>query len=246
MTRSSIVRIAISVVLLGSRAATSDEPHWSYSGAQGPEHWVDLSSKNAACAGKNQSPIDLTGFIKADLAPLAFSYRSGGNEVVNNGHTVEVDYAKGSSLSVDGIPFELIQFHFHAPSENLIEGKSFPIEAHFVHANRDGELAVVALLFTDGADNPGLAEIWSMLPKNEGERNRLSPPFAADRLLPSDRDYYRYSGSLTTPPCTEGVRWLVLKHPVTASRAQIDALSHVLHEHNNRPVQPTNGRPILQ
>ena len=243
MRRIPIVLIAIAV--LGSSAAISDEQHWSYSGAHGPDHWADLSSKNTACAGKNQSPIDLAGFIKADLTPLAFSYRAGGNEVVNNGHTVQVNYAKGSTITVDGIPFELIQFHFHAPSENLIEGRSFPLEAHLVHANRDGELAVVALLFTEGADNPALAEIWSAMPTKEGEE-RLSRPFAVDRLLPAERDYYRYSGSLTTPPCTEGVRWLVLKHSATASRAQIDAFAHLLHGHNNRPVQPTHGRPVLQ
>jgi carbonic anhydrase len=246
MTRSLIARIAIAVLLFGSSAATSGEAHWSYSGAQGPDQWAKLSPKNAACAGMNQSPIDLTGFIEADLAPLEFSYRAGGDDVVNNGHTVQVGYAKGSTVTVDGIPFELVQFHFHAPSENLIEGKSFPLEAHFVHADRDGNLAVVALLFTEGAENPALAEIGRVLPKKEGEKERLSPPFAAEVLLPADRDYYRYSGSLTTPPCTEGVRWLVLKQSVTASSAQIDAFSRVLHEHNNRPVQPVHGRPVLK
>jgi carbonic anhydrase len=241
-----LLRVGLVVLSLASSTARSDEAHWTYSGAHGPEHWAGLSPKNAACAGVNQSPIDLKGFIEADLAPLAFSYRAGGNDLTNNGHTVQVDYAKGSTITVDGIPFDLVQFHFHAPSENEIEGKSFPLEAHFVHADRDGNLAVVALMFDAGEENPGLAALWSSLPTKEGQKHHLSPPFAADTLLPADRDYYRFSGSLTTPPCTEGVRWLVLKQSVTASRAQIDAFSHALHEPNNRPVQPTHGRPVLQ
>ena len=246
MTRRSMAGIGFALLWIGSSTATAGEAHWGYSGAQGPDHWAQLSPKNAACAGVNQSPIDLTGFIEAELAPLAFSYHAGGNEVTNNGHTVQVDYAKGSTITVDGVPFDLVQFHFHAPSENRIEHKSFPLEAHFVHADREGNLAVVALLFTEGAENPDLAAIWSVMPKKEGEKRRLSPSFDAEALLPADRDYYRYSGSLTTPPCTEGVRWLVLKRSVTASRTQIDAFVHVLHEPDNRPVQPIHGRPVLQ
>jgi carbonic anhydrase len=243
----STTRWAIALVFFGASAAISaSEAHWGYSGAEAPEHWAKLSPENAACAGQNQSPIDLTGMIEAELEPIRFSYQAGGNEVIHNGHTVQVNYAHGSTITVDGVSFELVQFHFHAPSENRIEGKSFPLEAHFVHADKDKNLAVVALMFEEGAENPALAQIWSRMPAHAGEKTSLPSPARAEDLLPANRDYYRYSGSLTTPPCSEGVRWLVLKQPVAASQKQIDAFSHVLHDPNNRPVQPLHGRPVLK
>lgn len=170
----------------------------------------------------------------------------GGNEILNNGHTVQVNYAAGSSISVDDIQFDLKQFHFHAPSENHINGKSYTMEAHLVHADKDGNLVVVALMFKEGVENKVLAKIWPSIPKNAGEKNALPSPFSVAQLLPSNRDYYRFNGSLTTPPCTEGVRWLVIKQPVSASKEQVEAFSHVMHHSNNRPVQAVNARPVLQ
>ena len=151
-----------------------------------------------------------------------------------------------SYLELDGMRFELKQFHFHAPSENLIEGKSYPLEGHLVHANDRGELAVVAVMFEPGRANAALSLAWQVLPAKAGESHGLKEPVSAEQLLPAKRDYYRFSGSLTTPPCSEGVRWLVMKEPVQVSQAQIDAFKAVMHHPNNRPVQPLNGRLVLQ
>jgi len=242
---------AISVLLGGvlvtyGAAFAAGTTHWTYSGEGGPENWAKLTPEFGTCAGKNQSPINLTGFIEADLKPIKISYQAGGKEILNNGHTAQVNYAAGSSISVDGIQFDLKQFHFHAPSENHINGKSYPMEAHLVHADKDGNLAVVALMFNEGAENKELEKIWALIPKNAGEKNALPSPYAVAQLLPSNKDYYRFNGSLTTPPCTEGVRWLVMKTPVSASKEQLEVFSHVMHHPNNRPVQPVNARPVLQ
>ncbi|WP_338456203.1 carbonic anhydrase family protein [Aeromonas veronii] len=221
-------------------------PHWEYSGEAGPAHWAKLTPEFGQCAGSNQSPVDLSGLVEAKLAPLVLHYKTGGNTVVNNGHTVQVGYAPGSTLQLDGTRFELKQFHFHAPSENLIEGKSYPLEGHLVHVSDKGEIAVVAVMFEAGKANSALAAAWSALPAKVGEIQALKTPLVAEQLLPENRDYYRFSGSLTTPPCSEGVRWLVMKQPVEVSQAQIDAFKAVMHHPNNRPVQPLNGRVVLQ
>ena len=243
MKRLTLIAVALFVVEAGY---ADEKSHWAYSGAEGPEHWGALSPDFIACStGKSQSPINLTDAVRSDLKPIEFHYQAGGNEIVNNGHTVQVNYAPGSRLSVDGRDFELKQFHFHAPSENLVNGKSYPLEAHLVHADKDGNLAVVAVMFVEGAENASLAHAWAHLPANVGEKVSLSS-VAVEGLLPSKRDYYRYDGSLTTPPCSEGVRWIVLKEPVTASPAQLEAFTHVMHHANNRPVQPLNARVVLQ
>nr|WP_298375819.1 carbonic anhydrase family protein [uncultured Halomonas sp.] len=239
--------ICLSVAFLMAGAVGADEKvEWGYSGEKGPENWAQLSSDHSICEGKNQSPINLTGFIEAELEPIAFDYQEGGQEILNNGHTVQVNYASGSSIKVDGTSFELKQLHFHAPSENHIEGKSYPLEAHLVHASDEGDLAVVAVMFEEGGANEGLEQAWSSMPEQAGEEKTLQSSLSADDILPSDRDYYRFNGSLTTPPCTQGVRWLVMKQPVTASKEQIEHFADVLHEPNNRPLQPVNARPVLQ
>ncbi|MBW3781365.1 carbonic anhydrase [Aeromonas veronii] len=232
--------------LLLCPAVFAAAPHWEYSGEAGPAHWAKLTPEFGQCAGSNQSPVDLSGLVEAKLAPLVLHYQAGGNTVVNNGHTVQVGYAPGSTLQLDGTRFELKQFHFHAPSENLIEGKSYPLEGHLVHVSGKGEIAVVAVMFEAGKANSALAAAWSALPAKVGEIQALKTPLVAEQLLPENRDYYRFSGSLTTPPCSEGVRWLVMKQPVEVSQAQIDAFKAVMHHPNNRPVQPLNGRVVLQ
>lgn len=196
--------------------------------------------------GQQSVAGDLSGLVEAKLAPLVLHYQAGGNTVVNNGHTVQVGYAPGSTLQLDGTTFELKQFHFHAPSENLIEGKSYPLEGHLVHVSDKEEIAVVAVMFEAGKANPALAAAWGELPAKVGEIQALKAQLSAEQLLPENRDYYRFSGSLTTPPCSEGVRWLVMKQPVEVSQAQIDAFKAVMHHPNNRPVQPLNGRVVLQ
>ena len=245
MKRIVLTGLLASVLATGV-ATASEAPHWSYSGADGPAHWAALAPQFGACNGKNQSPIDLTGLVEAELPPIKVSYSAGGTEVVNNGHTAQVNFGPGSSLMVGGTRYELKQVHFHAPSENHINGKAYPLEAHLVHADKAGNLLVVALMFEEGAESKALAALWPMLPHDAGGKQALARPFAAAALLPANLDYYSFSGSLTTPPCTEGVRWVVIKAPDSASKAQVEAFAHLMHHPNNRPVQPVYARTVLK
>lgn len=246
-TCNPIAALAVAALCLSSHAPAAEHPpRWDYVGEVGPEHWAELGPDNASCAGKNQSPIDLANFIEAELPAIDFAYEPGGSAVTNNGHSIQVNYDAGSSISVDSTDFALKQFHFHAPSENHISGRSFPAEAHFVHADANGNLAVVALMFEQGERNATLEEVLSRMPAKEGLTQALAPAVAAMDLMPPDRDYFRYAGSLTTPPCSEGVRWLVLKNPVSASAEQIAVLVKTLGRANNRPVQPVGARVVLK
>ncbi|MGB5443966.1 MAG: carbonic anhydrase [Psychromonas sp.] len=239
--------IVMSCLLITSSALfASGHEHWGYAGEQGPENWAQLSHDNFACTGANQSPVNLTGFVEADLTPIQFNYKAGGSEIVNNGHTVQINYQQGSSMTVDGHEFFLKQVHFHAPSENHIDGQSYPLEGHLVHADAQGNLAVVAVMFTEKNTNAGFAQAWSQMPKNEGDTYQLKTVFNINDILPENRDYYRFNGSLTTPPCSEGVRWFVLKDSVAVSAEQVKAFADVLTGPNNRPVQATNARVILK
>jgi carbonic anhydrase len=237
----------LGVAAMTVSAISSGGTHWSYSGEAGPENWGKLDAKYVTCnTGRNQSPIDLTNFVEADLDPITYNYQTGTTEILNNGHTVQINYAAGSSISVNGHVFELKQFHFHTPSENTINGKHYPMEAHLVHADKDGNLAVVAVMFEESRNNPLLSPLWMKMPNKEGDRNPLPKPYDVSAMLPSDRDYYRFDGSLTTPPCSEGVLWLLLKQPAFASKQQIDQFTKVMGHPNNRPVQPVNARAVLK
>ncbi len=227
--------------------SSEHKSHWGYNGVNGPEHWGTLSSKYITCsAGANQSPVNLTNPIDADLTPLTMSYQAGSIQVANNGHTIQVNYHPGSTLSIDEHKFELKQFHFHSPSEHKIQGKSFPMEAHLVHADNKGHLAVVAVMFTEGAENKTLKQIWAKMPKNSDITNSLNPAISVDGILPADRGYFRFNGSLTTPPCSEGVLWLVMKSPITASKEQIGQFTSTINHPNNRPIQPLNARAVIK
>jgi carbonic anhydrase len=243
-----ITKLALmAAIVLAAATGTALAQHWSYAGETAPQNWGKLDPGFALCAsGKNQSPIDLKGFVEADLKPLKLDYKAGSTEIVNNGHTVQVNYAAGSSLSVDGLAFELKQFHFHSPSENKINGKPFPLEGHLVHADKDGNLAVVAVMFQEGAANSLLTKLWEKMPGKAGGKSALPGGLTVLPLLPKERDYYRFNGSLTTPPCSEGVRWFVMKKPATASKGQIEQFAKAVGIANNRPIQPTNARAILQ
>lgn len=236
----------VSVLVTLSSGCATKSTHWGYSGQQGTKNWATLSSDNFACSGKNQFPINLSGFVESELPPVEFNYRPGGDEILNKGHTVQVNYKKGSSIKMDGQVFQLLQFHFHAPSENHINGHSYPLEAHLVHADNNGNLAVVAVMFEEGAANSGLKSAWSKMPKQAGDKHALLENLDVNTILPTDREYYRFNGSLTTPPCSEGVRWLVMKSSMTASKEHIEAFTMVLHEPNNRPLQDVNARTILR
>jgi carbonic anhydrase len=245
--RISKFAVAMVTVLATGPTGMILAQHWGYEGEAGPQNWGKLDPNFGVCAsGKNQSPIDLKGFIEADLKALKLDYNAGIVDILNNGHTVQVNYAPGSSLAVDGLRFELKQFHFHAPSENKINGKHLPLEGHLVHADNDGNLAVLAVMFQEGAANTLLAKLWEKMPNKAGEKSALPTGLTVSQLLPKERDYYRFNGSLTTPPCSEGVRWFVIKKPVTASRAQIQQFSKAIGFANNRPIQSTNARSVLQ
>ena len=171
----------LAAALLSACASTAPTAHpsWGYTGAGAPEHWAQLSGDYSACKGKNQSPINLTGFLKAELEPLKPTYVAGGQEILNNGHTIQVNFTPGSQLVVDGTAFELKQFHLHAPSENHINGKSFPMENHLVHADKDGNLTVLAIMYEEGEENAALAKFWAQSPKKGGDKAALAAPVDA-------------------------------------------------------------------
>ena len=242
----SILTVAtlLSSAVIANEHSTS---HWGYTGHNSPESWGHLSEKYHQCSdGLNQSPINITySIVDSHHLPLNLDYKKGSKEVINNGHTVQVNVESGDILMVDGKRFELKQFHFHSPSENQIDGKSFPLEAHFVHVDKDGNIAVVAIMFIEGEENKELAKIWKVMPEKEG-KVPLNIKEIATNLIPEKQHYYRFNGSLTTPPCTEGVRWFVLEKPLTISKAQIEKFQHIMQHPNNRPVQPINARIIIK
>lgn len=219
---------------------------WSYAGDTGPRNWANLHRDYRDCAGRNQSPIDLRGFTESVLRPIKFSYQPPSAALLNNGRTVQLSYRQPEYIEVEGSTFHLRQFRFHSPSENRINGRAFPLEAHFVHQNDSGEYAIVSVMFEQGAENPALPRHVEALPTQEGEMIALESPISPDALLPEQRDYFRFNGSLTTPPCTEGVRWFVLKTPATASAEQLAAMKTAIGQDNNRPVQPLNARVVLK
>ena len=231
------------LTVMGLSTAVFADADWNYNQ---PEQWSTLNQKYSACNGLNQSPINIERTVKAELEPLKFSYNTMIHTIENKGHTVQVDFAQGGELQLDGETFVLKQFHLHSPSENLIKGKSYPLEIHFVHANTQGELAVVAMMFEQGTENPMLKRMWKRLPKKQGEKVVLKKSQPVNEMLPKNLDYYRFSGSLTTPPCSEGVRWLILKEIQQASATQISEFSKLMGHPNNRPVQSLNGRVVLE
>lgn len=219
-------------------------PHFGYEGEIGPEHWADLSPDWAiARTGREQSPIDIRAASDDPSLPaLAPRYLPCPLKVVNNGHTIQVNYAPGSHLPFLDSVYELQQFHFHAPSEHTVGGKAYPMEAHLVHQNAAGQLLVVGVFMDDGAENPVLREVLAAAPREEGERE-TELPILASGLLPSALSYCTYPGSLTTPPCTEGVTWIVLTRPVTVSPEQVAAFAAIV-GHNARPTQPLGDRVV--
>lgn len=243
--------VAFMTVAFSGRALSADgnAPHWGYHGAEGAEKWGDLDKGFATCKlGKEQSPIDIKtkDVKKAKLDKIEFNYGSSKLSIVNNGHTIQFDVDKGSSIKVGAKQFDLLQFHFHTPSEEEIDGKEFDLVAHLVHKSADGKLAVVAVLFDRGADNNFLKPFWDKLPRESGETRSLpKTSFKVSDMLPADKVYYTFNGSLTTPPCSENVTWFVLKSPVSVSKDQTAGFRK-MYPLNNRPVQPLNGRVVTE
>ena len=228
-------------------AHASAHVHWSYEGAGGPEKWGRLKADFATCAkGNRQSPIDIRDGIRVDLEPIQFAYRPALFRVVDNGHTVQVSTTGGGSISLLGKSYQLVQFHFHRPAEERVNGKSFDMVVHLVHKSEEGKLAVLAVLLEKGAENALIQTVWNNLPLEKNQE--VAPPalsIDAGQLLPENRSYYTYMGSLTTPPCSEGVLWLVLKQPQQMSVEQM-AIFARLYRTNARPVQPGAGRMITE
>ncbi len=227
--------------------SSGSEPDWGYTGEQGPAHWGGLAPEFALCgSGKEQSPVNIEYSRRYRGPPLGFHYRSIVLSIENDGHTIRVNYSPGSHLRVDGHRYELKEFHFHTPSEHRIHGISADMVAHLVHQDAAGKFAVVAIPFKAGVRPSSLlGKIWRHLPEQPGGRyyDRQSG-INATFLLPPDRSYFAYQGSLTTPPCTEGVRWFVLQDPVEIEASYIERL-RLLIGSNVRPLQPLNGREVL-
>lgn len=218
--------------------------HWGYEGAGAPAAWAGLKPEYGRCGtGTRQSPIDIRDGIPVQLDPIEFDYRPSAFRVVDNGHTVQVQVDRGNTLSVSGRRYELVQFHFHRPSEERIEGRQFDMDVHLVHRDDQGRLAVVAVLLEQGGAQPVVQQVWNNLPLEKGEEQAALAPIDLLQLLPQDRRYVTYMGSLTTPPCSEGVLWMVMKQPVPVSAEQIEVFGR-LYPMNARPVQPTFGRLI--
>ena len=242
--RAAVIFLAIALAI-SSPSRAAEETHWSYSGEDGPQQWGDLAADYLMCSmGRNQSPIDLTGAVDANLDELILDYPNRGIVgEVNNGHTIQENLKPGNFITIQGQQYEAKQFHFHSPSEHRIDGKTYPLEVHVVHANQIGQLAVLGVLFNEGEEN-------TMLNQLNGFRPAGSEPYTGpvdyNLLITGLNEFYAYNGSLTTPPCSEGVLWVVLKNPVTASREQIDRFHNEMAADTNRPIQPRNARTILE
>jgi len=238
--------LAACALLVGAPLAQHAGPHWSYQGGNGPDHWGALDKMFEACqVGHAQSPIDIRSPKPADLPTIQFAYQPTPLHIVNNGHTIQVNYAPGSFITVGDKRYQLKQFHFHHPSEERIDGKGFAMVAHLVHASDDGKLAVVAVLLDPGTANQAIATLWQHLPAHEGPELKLDDvKFDVTGLLPQNRAYYTFAGSLTTPPCTEGISWFVLKTPAGLSQDQADAFGKI-YPRDARPVQPLYGRAVM-
>lgn len=243
--------LAITLGPLSDVKSLQASPDFSYGGFKNPTNWDELNPNWAICeSGTQQSPIDikssLLGNILSPPANIQFNYQSLSNfPVQNNGHTIQVNYpfpSGTSTMTVDGITYQLAQFHLHTPSEHLLNGEAAALELHLVHQNPQGQLAVVGVMIENGAINNDLQTVFANMPLQEGINTAIGT-INASNFLPANRTYYGYPGSLTTPPCSQGVKWIVLKNPITASQAQIDAFTN-LYQVNARPVQDLNLRTI--
>lgn len=217
--------------------------HWSYEGTTGPGQWGSLDSSFAVCdTGIQQSPIDLAGAASGSGSELAIQWQPTDAQVIDNGHTIQVDIDEGGSINLEGRSFRLVQFHFHLPSEHTVDGNASPLEVHFVHQAEEGDLAVIGVFSSAGEADPAIQSIQDAIPDSSEAPVTLAE-FDPRALLPEERSYFRYVGSLTTPPCSEVVSWVVMTESISASREQIDTFA-ALYAMNARPVQALNQRSI--
>jgi carbonic anhydrase len=220
--------------------------HWSYEGEGAPGNWAKLKSEYGVCAtGQRQSPIDIREGIRVDLEPIKFDYKRTYFRIVDNGHTIQVNVGEGSSMSITGRTYQLLQFHFHRPSEERINGKAFDMVVHLVHRDDEGKLAVVSVLLEKGAENPLIQTLWNNMPLEVNQDVAPSVAIDLNALLPENRAYFTYMGSLTTPPCTEDVLWMVFKQPMPVSADQIGIFAR-MYRNNARPIQSSNNRLVKE
>lgn len=223
----------------------SEGAHWSYEGVHGPDHWGDLDPASRVCTiGSQQSPITIDASIEAQLPPLQFGWARKADTILNNGHTIQLNLKDGGALEVGSDRYSLVQFHFHHPSEHLVHDKGFPMEAHFVHRTASGSLGVIGVLMTIGKPNPVFAKIAATMPPTAGATVPADPGIDPSGLLPSGHGYYRYSGSLTKPPCSETVDWMLLTDPIEVAEADVETFAK-LYPLNARPAQKLDRRFVL-
>lgn len=244
--------LALLLISVPPMAAGSD---WGYGPANGPSHWVALDTANVLCAkGRAQSPVDLRGALEVngpelehELGPsdLDFGVHAHVMDLIDNGHTIQVTSDAAISVDIDDVRYKPVQFHFHSPSEHTIAGKHWPLEAHFVMTSKEGALTVIGVLYEAGAPNSAIDPVLRALPEKTGDRRHLEGlDLDLAELIPTPDRYFRYSGSLTTPPCSEGVTWIILPEPQTLGESQLDSITRHLHE-NARPTQPLNERDLI-
>ncbi len=219
--------------------------HWEYLGVENPSHWGMLSKEYKKCEiGNRQSPINITMTHHGDhQQKLEFHYQTSQLHEMNNGHTIQVSHVSGCRVDPNDHKYKLRQFHFHAPSEHHIEGKAFPMEMHLVHQDATGHVLVIAVMMATDAPQPVLDKLWSWLPEQMGQEVSIPLEVKLTDILPTNTSHYAYSGSLTTPPCTEGVQWIVLKEPMHVTQQDFDQFVHIIGQ-NARPIQPLGNRHI--
>jgi carbonic anhydrase len=244
------MRLAALFILLIAVSTPGQQPagaYWDYYGKTGPLGWGHLDPAYRACSqGKEQSPIDIHGAkLNKALQPIEFHYISASTELENTGHTIRANVKPGSYILANGVRYDLEQFHFHHPGEEAVNGRITDMDAHLVHKSADGKVAVVAVRFSEerGDANATLAALWPHMPTTTGAKETITDMINPGGLLPADRGYWTYMGSLTAPPCTEGVRWFVFEQPVSISRSQWQTFAR-LYKINSRPLQDTHGRRI--
>ncbi|MCL4155228.1 UNVERIFIED_CONTAM: hypothetical protein GTU68_040977 [Idotea baltica] len=239
--------LLIPLLIIGNACNNSHASHWGYNGEEGPSHWSELSVDFIQCVeGHSQSPIDFNSDLcehHQDPYHLQFHYVPSVLDVVNNGHTEQVNCLTNDEIDVEGHAYRLSQFHFHTPSEHTLDGVHFPMEIHFVHKDSAGQIAVVGILVESGKHNLTFDPILSHLPKHSGEHDVVPVPINPSDLFPENQHTFRYEGSLTTPPCSEHVHWMVFEEHIQMSADQIQAFQRIF-PHNNRPVQPLNDRTV--
>ncbi len=232
--------------LCASMGAAAEGPHWSYEGESGPDKWGSLGGDGNVCAtGTQQSPVDITGPIRADVPKLGIAWTTRPDTIVNNGHTIQLGMREGSTLRVGNDVYRLVQFHFHHPGEHRINGKSTPMEVHFVHALPSGGLGVVGVMMKAGRPNASFARIVATMPVQEGPPVKADPAIDPNAFVPARRGYFDYAGSLTTPPCSETVAWMVLADAIEVAGADIERFAKLFSD-NARPVQKLNRRFLLR